>query len=93
MEPVKNVLEEAEVRALRPPRKRRFIVLGAVALAALAGVGIYALATRGHESTDDARFGNTQQRACVRLSARARFRIQVQRGVELRLDQQRYRDP
>jgi membrane fusion protein (multidrug efflux system) len=34
--------------------KRAFLILGAVALAALAGVGIYVLVTRGTESTDDA---------------------------------------
>ncbi|HVR02536.1 MAG TPA: biotin/lipoyl-binding protein, partial [Polyangia bacterium] len=41
--------------AAKPARKRRpFVVLGLVALAALVAVGAYALVTRGRESTDDA---------------------------------------
>src|SRR3954470_23010654 len=50
--PIRATLENVEMKPRRP--RKRWIILGVVALAVLAGMGAYSWATKGKESTDDA---------------------------------------
>jgi membrane fusion protein, multidrug efflux system len=49
------VIVPSEVASAPPRRRRRpFLILGIIALLAVAGIGLYTMATRGREGTDDA---------------------------------------